>query len=193
MKAEPTSKQECIEDLSVYLSEIYALERRTESIWYARINKIPPEYENIRNCLTEHIRLKKNHIGDLKKCLRKISAAAPHVENSPHYLSDIGLQLASDDLDADAFCNTAFERFEAAIYRKIIESAARAGYGDIADACRAILNQEEIVAQWLEHALREVPLSNGHTEAPPEAEQGDGFFIDARLMQLRHPEDTPKK
>jgi|GEM_PF-6895049 len=193
MKAEPSSRRECIEDLSVYLSEIYALERRTESIWSARINKIPPEHENIRHCLAEHIRLKKNHISDLKKCLRRIAAAAPDVENSSHYISDIGLQLASDELDADAFCNTAFERFEAAIYRKIIESATRGGYDDIAESCRAILNQEEIVAQWLEHALREVPLINGQAGASPEAEPAGGFLIDARLMQLRHPEDAPKK
>lgn len=193
MKAESTATQACIEDLSVYLSEIYALERHTESIWSARMDKIPSEHENIRNCLEEHVCLKKTHITELKKCLREISADAPDVESSPHYISDIGLQLAADDLQAEAFCNTVFERFEAAIYRKIIDSAERAGYDNIAVACRAILKQEEIVAHWLEHAMREVPLTNGNAEDAPEAEQGEGFFIDARLMQLRHPEIVPKK
>lgn len=193
MKAEPTSRQACIEDLSVYLSEIYALERRTESIWTARIDKIPAEHENIRNCLAAHIALKKNHIADLKKCLRSLAADVPDAENAAHHIAHIGLQLAADDLEADAFCNTAFERFEAAIYRKIIESAERAGYDDIAKSCRTILNQEEIVAQWLEHTLREVPLVNAQAETPAEAAQEGGFLVDARLMQLRHPEETPKK
>lgn len=189
------SKQESAAHLAVYLGDIYDLERRTEKMWSARIEKIPVEHENIKKCLQEHIRLKKNHIAGLKDCLRQFSAQDPQAadKTSPHYISDIGLQLATDDLESDSFCNTAFERFEAAVYRKVIERAEQAGYADIAATCRAILRQEEIVALWLEHALHEVPLSNTHGETPVEAEQGDGFHIDARLMQLRHPENITQK
>ncbi len=192
MKAKSKPNQECTQDLSVYLSEIYALERKTEAIWADRIEKIPEANINIADYLRGHVYQKKQHIASLKKCLQKLNINDPGRDApSPHYIADIGLQIATDNIESETFCNTAFERFEAAIYRKVIECSKEAGHDDIAEVCETILRQEEEVARWLEHALHEIPLNNTNMDTTPEVAQGEGFLIDARLMNLRHPETTP--
>ena len=192
MKAKTKPTQECAQDLSVYLSEIYALERKAETIWADRIDKIPEANANIADYLRGYVYQKKQHITSLKKCLQKLDINDPGRDApSPHYIADIGLQMATDNIEGETFCNTAFERFEAAVYRKIIECSKAARHDDIAAVCETILRQEEEVARWLEHALHEIPLNNTKMDTTPEAAQGEGFLIDARLMNLRHPETTP--
>lgn len=192
MQPKPSPKTACTQDLSVYLHEVYALERKMESVWEERIAKIPAGYTNISDYLQGYVYQKKQHISALKDCLRRLSPDdAQKSTQDAQYIADIGLQMAADNINSDAFCNTALERFETAIYRRIIDCARQAGQDDIAEVCETILRQEEEVARWLEHALREIPLQNSNAESSPEVAQGEGFLIDARLMQLRHPETTP--
>jgi ferritin-like metal-binding protein YciE len=63
---------------------------------------------------------------------------------------------ASDEVMKNTFANYAFEHFEIASYKSLLELAEMTGHDAAVSALRQSLSEEEAMAQWIDRSLSKV-------------------------------------
>lgn len=175
------------ENLIEYLSDAYLLEQEVNAFRASRIQKISKDNPVVASYLKDHLLERSGHIAKLQECLLRLGVNPPQQNNQDALppATQTAIKLVSDSVTGDAMVNSTFERFEIALYQKIVDLAEKAGEPETASVCGSILRQEEAVADWLDKTTP--PLK----DASQDEAQAQGTLVDARLMQLRHPETMP--
>jgi ferritin-like metal-binding protein YciE len=121
----------------------------------ARIRNHPEIVERFK----KHVKETSWQVAQLETSLRQLGVD-PAAEGDPLVgsLAEIGQLLASGDILRNSIANSAFERFEMAVYSTAADAAEKAGEHEIARICGTILRQEEAMAEWLEENLASTPL-----------------------------------
>jgi ferritin-like metal-binding protein YciE len=167
-----------LQELAIILKDVCDMEERIAPLRQKRLQAVSPEQSDDIATLQAELGRKMHYTAQLKATLRRLEQETEAVPcMATGLLADVGVQLAADEAGNTASC--AFERFEAALYRKIADLAVRAGESDVAEACLAILEIERGLAAGFGGVVGVV--------APGEAHEG---AVDARLVQLRQSEQA---
>lgn len=143
-----------MEDLS-----IQALERQVDRLEH---------YLPLEAKLREHLEDSRRQVERIDECLAQLGASALPPEGQAgrvpgeHQLAGL---LGSGEVIRNEITNYAFEHFEIATYRTLIEAAAEAGEDGVARVCEEILEEEEEMADWLAQHLPEVTRQYLYREA----------------------------
>jgi ferritin-like metal-binding protein YciE len=137
------------------LAEARDMEKRTIEVTEDRADRIR-NHPAVLDRFKKHIKETSWQVAQIEACLKQLGLEDFQPESSG--IADIGALLASGDVIRNSIANSAFERFEMAVYARIAEAAEKAGELEIARICATIMRQEETMAEWLEEHLAQTPL-----------------------------------
>lgn len=143
------------EKLAAMLAEARIMEKRTIEILEGRADRIRNHPEVVER-FKKHIKETSWQIAAIEAGLKQLGVENFQAESPA--LADIGCLLASGDVIRNSIANSAFERFEMAVYSRIAEAAEKAAEHEIARTAGTIMRQEETMAEWLEEHLAQTPL-----------------------------------
>lgn len=110
--------------------------------------------------LSKHLRETKSHATEMKKALASMGGSHPVLKEGVSKLVNFAAGLvttsARDTIVKNAIADFATEHFEIACYAFLIETATALGESKIAQTCKAILQQEQAMAQLLQSQVKEV-------------------------------------
>jgi ferritin-like metal-binding protein YciE len=143
------------EKLVSMLAEACDMERKTIEVLEERADRIR-NHPAVVDRFKRHIKETSWQIAQLEQALRQLGVdpAAP----APTALAEVGVLLASGDVIRNSIANSAFERFEMAVYARLAAAAEQAEEHELSRICSTILRQEETMAEWLEEQLPQTPL-----------------------------------
>lgn len=141
--------------LASLLTEAWEMERKTIDILEARADRIR-NHPGVVERFKKHLKESSWQIAQLETCLKQLGFDGPLHEGSA--IAEVGALLASGDVIRSSTANSAFERFEMAVYSRLGEMAKQSGEHEIARICYTIMRQEEFMAEWLEEHLAQTPL-----------------------------------
>lgn len=105
----------------------------------------------------QHVAESREHAIRLEECLdvlgQKPSTAKALFGNLMGMVEGASTGLFHDQLVKNLLLDYTAEHFEIASYRSLIAAAEELGYPRIAELCRASLQEEEAMAQWLEDEI----------------------------------------
>lgn len=143
------------EKLAIMLADALQMEKQTIEILEQRADRIrnhPVVVERFK----KHIKETSWQIAQLENSLKQLSPETPPSDGLT--IGDIAVLLASGDVIQNSIANSAFERFEMAVYKRLSEAATTAEEHEVARICDTIMRQEEAMAEWLEENLGQTPL-----------------------------------
>lgn len=143
------------EKLASMLAEAWTMEKRTIEILEIRADRIRNHPEVVER-FKRHIKESSWQIAQIEAGLKQLGVESCRPESSG--LADVGCLLASGEVIRNSIANSAFERFEMAVYSRIADAAEQAGEHEIARTASTIMRQEETMAEWLEEHLPQTPL-----------------------------------
>jgi ferritin-like metal-binding protein YciE len=145
-------------DLISMLIEALGMEKKTIEILEDRADRIRNHPEVVER-FKKHIKETSWQIAQLENSVRQLGGEASlSGETGRNGIAEIGALLASGEVIRNSIANSAFERFEMAVYSRIAEAAELAGEHEISRICSTIQRQEETMAEWLEEHLATTPL-----------------------------------
>ncbi|MGG5821372.1 ferritin-like domain-containing protein [Falsiroseomonas sp. HW251] len=138
------------------LSNAHALEAQAIQLCNRQVERLE-NYPEMRERLREHAE-------ESRRQQERIDQLLQALGTSPSTLKDIGTSimgnlaamghaLAQDEVIKNTFANYAFEHFEIASYRALIEMAQAAGDSAAPKLLEQSLNEEIRMAQWIEQHL----------------------------------------
>ncbi|MDB5359495.1 MAG: hypothetical protein JWO51_792 [Rhodospirillales bacterium] len=153
------SPQVVREFLIAGLIDAHAMESQAISLTSAQAERLK-HYPDLEARIREHLRETEGQRERLDRCLEKLGT-------SPSTLKDTALKLganfaamahamADDEVIKNSFASFAFENFEIAAYKGLIETARLAGATEIEEVCRQNLAEEERMAAWIDENLPEL-------------------------------------
>lgn len=138
------------------LIDAHAMESQAISLTTTQADRLK-HYPELEVRIREHVRETEGQRDRLVQCLDKFDA-------SPSTLKDAALKLganlaslthsmADDEVVKNSFASFAFENFEIAAYRGLIETAHLLREPDVEEVCRQNLAEEERMAKWIHDHL----------------------------------------
>lgn len=155
------------ENLAEWLRDARAMEGLSIQALEKQVDRLE-HYPAIEAKLREHLEESRRQVERVDWCLEHLGASALPPEGQAgrvpgeHQLAGL---LGSGEVMRNEITNYAFEHFEIATYRALIEAAAEAGEHQIEQACEDILQEEEDMADWLAEHLPEVTRQYLYREA----------------------------
>jgi len=147
------------ETLLVGMRNAHALERQAISILEPQLARLA-DYPDLRARLQRHIEESQVQAQRLESALERHDTSPSAVKDT--VLSVMGMAqstmagLADDAVLKASFSNIAFEHFEIASYRSMLELVDLAGMPELRPNLEASLREEEAMAAWLEQNLGSV-------------------------------------
>lgn len=141
------------------LKNAHAMEKQALSIMEPQIDRIE-HYPQLASRL-------KQHRAETQRQLKRLEGVLDTMGENPSMLKDTMLSMmggmasvghapAGDEILKQSFADFAFENYEIAAYRSLIQMAEQAGQHDAIGPLRQNLEEEEEMADWLEANLPEV-------------------------------------
>ena len=141
------------------LKNAHAMESQAITLTTAQASRLE-HYPHLEKRLREHLQETEGQRTRLETCLQELGT-------SHSTLKDLGLQAsgafmamfhaaAPDEVIKNTLASYAFEHFEIAAYKALIEAAQLAGNASVEQACRQNLAEEERMASWIDENLPEL-------------------------------------
>jgi ferritin-like metal-binding protein YciE len=116
-------------------------------------------YPELQARLREHLTETRRQAERLDECMQRLGVAAlatgPRADKLPGE-EQIAALLGGGPVIQNGITDYAFEHFEIATYRTLIEAASEAGEAEAERVCRENLREEEAMAEWLARRIPDV-------------------------------------
>lgn len=148
-----------IQDIYVTgLRNAHALETQAVQLLSRQVERLE-NYPAMEQRMREHIEESRNQAARIEQILDRLgtshSAFKDAVTGFMGNVAALGHTLAQDEVVKNTFANFAFEHFEIASYRALLEMADAAGDGQAPALLRQSLDEEVRMAQWIDQHLPE--------------------------------------
>lgn len=147
-----------LKHLEDWLRDAHAMEKQAEKMLEAQASRIE-HYPALKERINQHISETRNQAEKVEECISLLGEDTSALKDAGAKLTAFGQamggMLASDEVMKGSLTSYAFEHFEIASYKAIIQAAEVASKPEIATICTGILEEEKAMAQWLEDHLDE--------------------------------------
>ena len=141
------------------LKNAHALENQALELMNRQVERIE-NYPDIKTKLQEHIQETHNQIARLEKILESLGESRSVLKDNALSLTGnlaaFAHSLTQDEILKNSIANFAFENFEIASYKSLIQLADETGHSDAAEPLRETLREEQQMAQWIDGHLADV-------------------------------------
>jgi ferritin-like metal-binding protein YciE len=147
------------DQLITWLNSAYAMEQSLAQV-LGNHAKDAEDFPEIQARHEEHLEETRRHADRVKYCLSLLgetpSTAKSIIGNVTGMFQGASTGMYKDELVKNCLADYASEHFEIACYRSLIAAAHEVGQPEIAEVCREILQDEEVMAEWLEQKIPEI-------------------------------------
>jgi ferritin-like metal-binding protein YciE len=148
-----------IQDIYVTgLTNAHALEVQAVQLLGRQVERLE-NYPAMAERMRQHIEESRNQQARLERILDRLgtshSALKDAVTGFMANMAALGHTLAQDEVVKNSLANYAFEHYEIASYKALLEMADAAGDGQAPELLRQSLDEEVRMAQWIDQHLPE--------------------------------------
>ena len=140
------------ETLASWLRDAHAMEGQAETLLQNQIDRLE-NYPEALPRLKSHLEETKAQRKDIERCLESLGESTSSLKDGTMkvsaHLQGLMHAAASDEVLKNALASAAFEQFEAASYRMLVQAAKVAGEPEIARTCETLMEQEVAMADWV--------------------------------------------
>jgi ferritin-like metal-binding protein YciE len=140
------------------LSNAHALETQAVQLLSRQVERLE-NYPAMSERMRQHIEESRNQAARLEEILGRLgtshSAFKDAVTGFMGNMAAMAHAVAQDEVIKNTFANYAFEHYEIATYKALLEMADAAGDGQAPALLRQSLDEEQRMAQWIDQNLPE--------------------------------------
>lgn len=141
------------------LKNAHALENQALELMNRQVERIE-NYPDIKAKLQEHIQETHNQIQRLETILESLGESRSVLKDNALSLTGnlaaIAHTFTQDEIIKNSIANFAFENFEIASYKSLIQLAGETGHQNAEQPLKETLREEEAMAHWIDGHLPEV-------------------------------------
>lgn len=141
------------------LKNAHALENQALELMNRQVERIE-NYPDIKAKLQEHIQETHDQIHRLETILESLGESRSVLKDNALSLTGnmaaIAHSFAQDEIVKNSIANFAFENFEIASYKSLIQLAAETGHKDAEQPLQETLREEQAMASWIDGHLPDV-------------------------------------
>ncbi|MRX49204.1 DUF892 family protein [Paracoccus sp. S-4012] len=138
--------------LVMWLRDAHAMEEQAETMLTGQASRIE-SYPDLKDRITRHLEETKAQAERLRQCLEGMGESPSKLKDAGGKLMATGQAMggmfAGDEVMKGSLASYAFEQMEIASYRVLIAAAEHLGEMRVAEACKANLQEEIAMAEWL--------------------------------------------
>lgn len=139
-----------------WLRDAHAMEKQAENMLKAQAKRIE-SYPHLQKRIEQHIEETQHQAEKLERCMSSLDIDVSSVKDVGAKLAAFGQamsgMMADDEIVKSGIASYAFEHFEIASYKAIIQAAELLSEHEVAKVCKDILKEEEAMAAWLDEHL----------------------------------------
>jgi ferritin-like metal-binding protein YciE len=144
------------EQLLASLRDTHAMESHAETMLKSQAGRIE-NYPELKARIEQHIQETQAQARQVAECLERLGESTSALKDAGGSVmawgQALGGMVAGDEVLKGMMASYAFEHFEIAAYRQLIQIAQTAGEPDVAAVAQRILPEEEAMASWLEQHM----------------------------------------
>jgi ferritin-like metal-binding protein YciE len=141
------------------LRNAHALENQALSIMNRQLDRLE-NYPEVAQRLRSHVEETNGQIGRLEQILDSLNESHSTMKDlGASFMGNmaaLGHTVAGDEILKNSFANFAFENYEIAAYKSLIEVAQRGGFQNAVPLLEASLKEEQAMAAWVDQNLSAV-------------------------------------
>jgi ferritin-like metal-binding protein YciE len=141
------------------LRNAHALENQALSIMNRQLDRLE-KYPEVAQRLQSHVEETNGQIGRLEQILDSLNESHSTMKDlGASFMGNmaaLGHTVAGDEILKNSFANFAFENYEIAAYKSLIEIAQRGGFQNAIPLLEASLKEEQAMAAWVDQNLSAV-------------------------------------
>ncbi|WP_159716202.1 ferritin-like domain-containing protein [Geminicoccus flavidas] len=141
------------------LRNAHALENQALSIMNRQLDRLE-KYPEVAQRLRSHVEETNGQIGRLQQILESLNESHSTMKDlGASFMGNmaaLGHTVAGDEILKNSFANFAFENYEIAAYKSLIEIAQRGGFQNAIPLLEASLKEEQAMAAWMDQNLSAV-------------------------------------
>lgn len=141
------------------LKNAHALENQALELMNRQVERIE-NYPDIKAKLEQHIQETHNQIQRLERILESLGESRSVLKDNALSLTGnlaaIAHAFTQDEIVKNSIANFAFENFEIASYKSLIQLAGQTGHYEAEQPLKETLREEEAMASWIDGHLPDV-------------------------------------
>lgn len=141
------------------LKNAHALENQALELMNRQVERIE-NYPDIKAKLQQHIEETHNQIARLESLLESLGESRSILKDNALSLTGnlaaVAHAFAQDEILKNSIANFAFENFEIASYKSLIQLAQETGHQEAQQPLQETLREEEAMASWVDSHLSDV-------------------------------------
>ncbi|MGQ4878744.1 ferritin-like domain-containing protein [Billgrantia sp. LNSP4103-1] len=138
--------------LEDWLRDAHAMEKQAEKMLEAQANRLE-HYPQLKARIEQHLTETRDQAEKIEQCISLLGTDLSTIKDLGAQMTAFGQALggmmSGDEVVKGGLASYAFEHFEIASYKALIQAAEKAGKPEIARICEGILREEEAMADWL--------------------------------------------
>ncbi|MDX5376588.1 MAG: ferritin-like domain-containing protein [Halomonas sp.] len=138
--------------LEDWLRDAHAMEKQAEKMLEAQASRLE-HYPQLKARIEQHLTETRGQAEKIEQCISLLGADLSSMKDIGGKLAAFGQamggMMAGDEVVKGGLASYAFEHFEIASYKALIQAAEKVGKPEIARICEQILREEEAMAEWL--------------------------------------------
>ncbi|MBZ5485931.1 ferritin-like domain-containing protein [Halomonas aquamarina] len=138
--------------LENWLRDAHAMEQQAEKMLKSQAERLV-DYPELQGRIEQHLEETRHQSERLEQAMSGLDIDTSALKDLGGKLTAFGQALggmmAGDEVMKGSIACYAFEHFEIANYKALIQAAENAGQTGVAHVCRDILKEEEAMADWL--------------------------------------------
>ncbi|RUR37008.1 ferritin-like domain-containing protein [Vreelandella populi] len=142
--------------LENWLRDAHAMEQQAEKMLKSQAERLV-DYPELQARIEQHLNETRHQSDRLEQAMAGIDIDTSALKDLGGKLTAFGQamggMMAGDEVMKGSIACYAFEHFEIANYKALIQAAESAGQTGVAQVCREILKEEEAMAAWLSDHL----------------------------------------
>lgn len=142
--------------LENWLRDAHAMEQQAEKMLKSQAERLE-DYPELQARIEQHLNETRHQSERLEQAMAGVNIDTSALKDLGGKLTAFGQALggmmAGDEVVKGSIACYAFEHFEIANYKALIQAAESAGQTGVAQVCREILKEEEAMAAWLSDHL----------------------------------------
>jgi ferritin-like metal-binding protein YciE len=147
---------EAREHLMDWLKDAHGMEMKAVELLEKQAERLEG-YPEVQEKVREHKEQSRSQAERLEHCLDLLDSSRSWGKDlmgrTAGNLAAMGNAMASDEIIKNCIGNCAFEHFEIACYKSLIETAGIAGELEIVQICKDIMHEEQEMAEWMDQHL----------------------------------------
>lgn len=139
-----------------WLRDAHAMEEQAETMLKAQASRLE-HYPELRQRIEQHITETQDQARQLEECLSRLGSDTSSMKDATGKMTammqGLGGVFAGDEVVKGGMAGYTFEHFEISAYTALSAAAEAAGDPQTLSVCRAILAEEQAMADWLKEHL----------------------------------------